>query len=170
MFKWIGPAKEVKGGGGSATQKWKVIVARKSGFNPLNTVEVKGRLEVDVIFDPTDPRGVLAHEMTHVDKWKEHWDYLKSEIDWLERDWCKPCDKLAIDFGNASSNYWEAQGDLQQAIFDVAEYSAWNSGVSRVRLLAKIRDKDAKTTARDKEKVKYDKAKSKFNSSGCFKK
>ena len=103
-----------------------------------------------------------------IDKWKEHWDYLRSEINWLERNWCSPCDELAVAFGNASSAYWLAQASLQQAEFDSADYP--KLGVSSQNIANKERDKHARIIARDKAMKKYDDAKSKFNLAGCFKK
>ena len=167
-FNWEGPAKEVKGGGGSADATWDVTVSWKGGFNPRNFIEVKGSLKVDVVFDPTDPREALAHEMTHVDKWKEHWDYLRSEINWLERNWCSPCDELAVAFGNASSSYWKAQASVQQEEFDSAEYP--KLGVSAGDLSKQERERQAEISKRDTAKQAYEQAKSKFKSAGCFKK
>jgi len=176
LVAYVGPVNPVekKGGGGQCDGVWDALVQWKGGLNWNNSTVVNGglgtndgTLTVTITYDSTDKREPLDHERRHEETHKKYWNMLSGEINWLERSWCKPCDSLAVEYGNAAKAYRLAQANMENAEIDVEDWPKY--GVSEAKIQAKRTDLGTRTGTRDAAKAAYDAAYKKFTDAKCNK-
>jgi RHS repeat-associated protein len=81
----IGPT-SVSGGGGKIVWLFTdSYISRKTGFNPSYELKIVDKSSAEIFHDPTDLSEPLAHEEEHFKILEEHWDYVRQEINWLEK-------------------------------------------------------------------------------------
>ena len=125
--------------------------------------------EIDVTYDTSDKRETKVHEERHVEITKEHWEYARQEINWLEKKWCHPCDDLAISFGSASLRYWQQIAMIRNSEFDVSAYTEDPELTQKDvnEALAKLAERKGALPAIE---TAYRAAVAAFKAAGCFKK
>ena len=87
-------------------------------------VSVQGDLKmtIKVVNSETFDKDT-KHELYHARINLKYWNMLVAEINYLEREWCKPCYRLAVAYGRATILLRAKQALVENLEFDVNDYN-----------------------------------------------
>ncbi|MFQ7017704.1 MAG: RHS repeat domain-containing protein, partial [Akkermansia sp.] len=117
----------ISGGKNGATErKFAAQVKLPNTFLDFGNVAVSVQGDLEMTIKVVKSKSLdkdTKHELYHGSINLKYWNMLAKEINYLEREWCKPCYRLAVAYGTATISLRSQQSVVENLEFDVNDYT-----------------------------------------------